>query len=127
MASHPCLSCGACCAYFRVAFYWREAEKNPPAGIESVYGVPRDLVEELDDFTRCMKGTNIKRGAQCVALSGRIGKKVACTIYEKRPSPCRAFAASYVHGSVNKRCDEARAAHGLPALTPKDWIGVPSE
>ncbi|HOC10952.1 MAG TPA: YkgJ family cysteine cluster protein, partial [Thermomonas sp.] len=21
---HPCLSCGACCAYFRVSFHWSE-------------------------------------------------------------------------------------------------------
>ena len=24
--SHPCLRCGACCAWFRVAFHWTEAD-----------------------------------------------------------------------------------------------------
>ena len=23
---HPCLTCGACCAYFRVSFHWSEAD-----------------------------------------------------------------------------------------------------
>ncbi|OZZ73507.1 zinc/iron-chelating domain-containing protein, partial [Klebsiella pneumoniae] len=22
---NPCMTCGACCAYFRVSFYWAEA------------------------------------------------------------------------------------------------------
>ncbi|RBD09468.1 YkgJ family cysteine cluster protein, partial [Xanthomonas oryzae pv. oryzae] len=24
--AHPCLTCGACCAYFRVSFHWSEAD-----------------------------------------------------------------------------------------------------
>jgi hypothetical protein len=101
-----------------VVFYWREAEAgdNPPLP------VPLKLTEELDEFHRCMQGTNKKRGAQCVALKGRIGEQAACTIYESRPTPCRAFAASYSEGKPNQRCDEARAAHGLEPLKPKDWV-----
>lgn len=113
--SHPCTRCGACCAYFRVAFYWRETIENPPNN------VPQELVEDLDSFRMCMKGTNVKTGVQCVALEGRVGKRVRCTIYDNRPTPCRAFDASYSNGKQNKRCDQARAAHGLKPLKPDDW------
>ena len=46
--SHPCIRCGACCSYFRVQFYWRDAEPD------SEYRVPLDLTENLDDFHRCI-------------------------------------------------------------------------
>jgi Fe-S-cluster containining protein len=109
------MSCGACCAYFHVAFYWREAAPETPCG------VPRELVEEVDDFQRCMKGTSANRKLRCVALQGTIGKKVWCTIYQRRPSPCRDFEASYEGGDVNIRCAKARAAHGLPPLRSRDY------
>ena len=107
---NPCISCGACCCYFRVEFYWREAEKN------SEHQVPQQFTEDLNSFKRCMKGTLNKSGNRCVALSGKIGKRVGCTIYANRPSPCRNFQYSYADGKPNKRCDEARAAQGLKPL-----------
>ena len=118
--SHPCLSCGACCATFRVHFYWREAEKK-----DHKNPVPIELVEETDPFLRTMKGTNEKHSRQCVALRGRIGKNAHCSIYSNRPSPCRAFEASYEAGRHNPRCDEARAHHGLKALRREDWATEP--
>ncbi len=108
--SNPCTSCGACCCYFRVEFYWREAEK------ESDHPVPVQLTADLNSFKRCMKGTLEKSGNRCIALGGKIGKTVGCTVYSNRPSPCRKFQASYADGKPNKRCDEARAAHGLKPL-----------
>ena len=119
---HPCLSCGACCAYFRVSFYWREAEF-----LDQQNAVPLALVEDLDSRFRAMKGTNKKHHPSCVALKGRIGKAAKCTIYENRPSPCRDFAASYEYGIANPRCDDARRAHGLPPLTPGDMLLAPPE
>jgi Fe-S-cluster containining protein len=41
---------------------------------------------------------------------GTLGEKVACGIYEWRPSPCREFEA----GSVP--CLQARRRLGLPAI-----------
>lgn len=115
--SNPCVSCGACCAFFRVQFYWREA--NPG---ESDHVVPPGMFEELTSFHRCMKGTGAKHHPKCVGLKGRIGRDAHCSIYGARPSPCRAFAASYEDGRQrNSRCDEARAAHGLAPLRPADW------
>jgi Fe-S-cluster containining protein len=113
MGKHPCLSCGACCAFFRVSFYWREAE----AGAHSV---PLHLTEDYSSLQRNMRGTNGKK-PRCVALGGKVGERVGCTIYESRPSPCRAFQASYENGEQNGRCDCARAQHGLKPLQPVDW------
>lgn len=114
---HPCLQCGACCAYFRVEFYWREANKE-----DTENAVPIELVEELTPQSRCMKGTNSKHGNRCVALKGKIGTHAYCGIYENRSSVCRRFEASYENGSHNVRCDEARAKHGLKALNREEWI-----
>ena len=107
----PCRTCGACCAYFRVQFYWREA--NPE---DQENAVPSLMVENLNHWFSCMKGTTAKHRPKCAALLGRIGRQVACSIYQQRPSPCRAFAASHEQGRANPRCDEARRAHGLPPL-----------
>lgn len=113
---NPCVSCGACCAHFRVQFYWREAN---PGDCENP--VPPDLFEELTPQHRCMKGTGKKHHPKCEGLKGRIGKDASCSIYSQRPTPCRAFTASYADGLKHERCDEARAAHGLPPLRPSDW------
>ena len=106
--AHPCLSCGACCATFRVSFYWAEA-------------VPESHTEKLNDFYACMKGTNDHASPRCVALGGALGESVACSIYENRPSPCRSFEASLENGIVNERCDRARAGKGFLPLTSADW------
>ena len=119
---HPCLRCGACCAYFRVGFYWREAEAadHQPC-------VPAGTWVDLNPSRRAMKGTEVKHNPKCDQLAGKIGKDAHCTIYESRPSPCRAFEASYENGSHNERCDQARAHHGLPALRREDWSVRPED
>jgi Fe-S-cluster containining protein len=112
---NPCITCGACCAHFRVSFYWAEADDVTPGG------VPQELTEESPPFRRTMKGTNQRHNMRCVALAGRIGEKVGCSIYTSRPNPCRAFEASYEFGTQNKRCDEARHKFGLKPLRLEDW------
>lgn len=107
--ANPCISCGACCAHFRVQFYWRE-------------NVPAKMFEELDSRYRCMKGTNDKHHPKCSGLAGRIGKDAKCSIYESRPTPCREFTASWANGKRNERCDEARKRHGLEPLTPDAFL-----
>lgn len=115
-ALHPCLSCGACCAYFRVSFYWREAEAS-----ENPLAVPVELTEDYNSQRRAMRGTNQKHHARCVALEGKIGERAACSVYTLRPSPCREFEASLENGTHNPRCDQARAQHNLPPLRRADW------
>jgi len=106
--NNPCISCGACCAYFRVSFYW--AESDEAGGV-----VPQDLTQQVTPFLSCMQGTNAK-SPRCVALDGEIGQSVSCSIYLNRPTPCHEFDASGVNGVSNESCDRARARYGLPPL-----------
>ncbi len=113
-ARHPCLACGACCAYFRVSFYWSEADDATPGG------VPAALTARLTPHLRVMRGTE-GRAPRCVALDGVIGVETRCLIHPQRPGACRDFAPSYEDGQPNPRCDAARAAYGLSPLRPDDW------
>jgi len=113
--TNPCLSCGACCAFYRASFYWGEGDDVTEGG------VPVELTEKMDSFRRFMKGTGGNR-PRCVALTGDIGKRVLCAIYERRASVCRDFSPSWLDGRPNGRCDEARAAWGLLPLTPDSWM-----
>ena len=99
---HPCLTCGACCASFRVDFSVYESE---------IHGgrVPVSLADEINDSICRMRGTDYAR-PRCAALTGTVGEKAACGIYEWRPSPCREFAAG------SEACNRVRQRHGLPAL-----------
>lgn len=111
---HPCLSCGACCAHFRVAFHWSEADPTT-GGI-----TPAGLTEAFDPHRVVMRGTQ-SRTPRCVALHGEVGRQVACSIYAQRPSPCHALVAAWENGLPSPQCDRARLAHGLPVLTPLQW------
>jgi Fe-S-cluster containining protein len=112
---NPCESCGACCAYFRVSFYWGELD-SADGGI-----VPEEMSEDISPFFQAMKGTNQKQ-PRCVALQGEPGRQVHCNIYEKRSSSCRDFGIHWKFGLLQisgedlARCNAARAAWGLPAL-----------
>jgi uncharacterized protein len=101
--SQHCLSCGACCANFRVSFYWAETDAHP------LGQVPSELTEPVNPHYVCMKGTN-KVTPRCTALSGEIGREVGCTIYAQRSSTCREFT----EGSAE--CNKARKIHGLAAI-----------
>ena len=115
-AEDICLNCGACCAQFRVSFHWSEAD--PDQGGE----VPPALTISIDPYRVAMRGTET-RPVRCVALQGEVGGCVACAIYAQRPSPCREFAVSWASGVRNERCEQARAAWGLPPLTVEDVWG----
>ena len=73
-----CITCGACCSY------------TDPKWIE-VSGEDRkrlnndDLIESGDVESYAMKQT--KQG-KCVALQGKIGVKVSCSVYPNRPQVC---------------------------------------
>lgn len=108
-AETVCLQCGACCAYFRVAFYWAEAD--PGAG----GAVPIAFTEKLDPLRLVMKGTH-SRPVRCVALEGTVGDCVRCTIYENRPTACRELQVAWLNGVPSEQCDRARLAWGLPLV-----------
>lgn len=115
--THPCQRCGACCAAFRVAFHWSEAQPANPAGVPA--GMTRPLRRHELELVRRPDGDT-----RCVALAGRIGEATACTVYAARPTPCRDLAAAWETGLSSPQCDRARARHGLAPLTPADWAAA---
>ncbi|GAB4237559.1 MAG: YkgJ family cysteine cluster protein [Acidobacteriota bacterium] len=110
--ANGCLECGACCAYYRVAFHWSEADDATPGG------VPVQLTEDLDAHRRAMRGT-ASRPSRCVALEGVVGRAVRCTIYDRRPSVCREFTPAWEDPAGGELCRKAREGHGLPGF----WEG----
>lgn len=101
MSDSACTRCGACCASFRVDFSVHELLSGGGA-------VPDGLAISLNDSLCRLRGTD-HAPPRCAALTGQIGKQVACAIYEWRPSPCREFEAG------SEACALARRRHGLPA------------
>ena len=109
MPDLACLSCGACCAAFRVDFHCSDlATAEHP-------GVPEKLTVALTATLVRMRGTD-EAPPRCVALEGRIGQQVCCAIYEQRPGPCRDFAPYAPLGIGDDACDRARRRHGLSPL-----------
>ena len=72
---NPCITCGACCAFFRASFYWSEAD---PAGGGLT---PPELTTKLTPHHAVMLGTD-KVPPRCVALRGHI-----CRILQRMPTP----------------------------------------
>jgi len=97
----PCLRCGACCATYRVSFYWAEAEAQ---------GLDARWTESLTPWLACMAGTS-KAHPRCAALTGQVGDQVACQVYPSRPQACREVAPG------SDQCQRARVRHGLGMLT----------
>ncbi|MBM3345581.1 MAG: YkgJ family cysteine cluster protein [Betaproteobacteria bacterium] len=98
-----CLACGACCATFRVSFYWSESHAHPEGS------VPTELTVPVSFHHAAMRGTE-RFPPRCVALAGGIGHSVGCGIHERWPTPCREFTVAAA------RCNASRRAHGLPPL-----------
>jgi Fe-S-cluster containining protein len=101
-----CQQCGACCAHFRVSFYWAEATQ---------LGLPESYVEQLDRHRGVMAGTN-HPAPRCRALQGEIGTQVTCLQYPARPSPCREVQPG------DEKCNTARAKHGLEPLDSRQEV-----
>ncbi len=106
----PCTRCGACCASYRVSFYWAD----PHAG-----ALPDALLEQVTPHLACMRGTNARR-PRCVALDGIVGQSVRCTVYDLRPDACRAVMPG------DERCNRARARHGLEPVPARGPSRAPS-
>ena len=97
-----CLSCGACCAFFRVSFYWAE-------GLH----MPEHYTEPVTAVYSCMAGTSQPQ-PRCVALAGEIGRQVSCGMYEARSSSCKEVQIA------DAQCNKARAAYGMIPFTALD-------
>jgi uncharacterized protein len=96
---NPCQSCGACCAAYRVDFSVHELQSQGGC-------VPDGLAVDVNDALARMRGTD-HQPPRCAALTGKLGERVACGIYEWRPGPCRELEAG------SDACNQARRRHGL--------------
>ena len=88
--SLDCQSCGACCAH---KWSWPILRRDRSDAVN----IPEAMVRADLPLMRTTE-------SRCVALSGEVGHRVGCTIYDARPSACRNF----VPGSA--LCLEARKA-----------------
>ena len=88
-----CQSCGACCATWPVIFI-------------NLQSVPVDKCINTYKDIYTMKATDLR----CDCLSGEIGIKTKCKIYEHRSSVCSNFLIR------SSRCNEARLTHNLNPL-----------
>ncbi len=114
-APNPCTACGACCASYRVSFYWAEAD------VATGGTVPVEMTERITPHQIAMKGTAVPK-PRCVALQGTVGEQVFCGIYSHRPSVCRNFSVAWENGESNELCDKARLSWGMPPLLPEHPI-----
>ena len=71
--------------------------------------VPAGLAVPVTSSICRMRGTD-HTPPRCAALTGRIGERAACGIYEWRPSPCRELEPG------SDACQRARLRHGLAVL-----------
>jgi Fe-S-cluster containining protein len=102
MSDAVCTACGACCASYRVDFSVYELESQGGS-------VPDGLTAEVTSSTCRLRGTD-HTPPRCAALTGKIGERVGCGIYEWRPNPCRELEPG------SDGCIKARRRHGLPEL-----------
>lgn len=90
-----CQACGACCAY---SSEWPRFTMETDEALDKI---PEHLVAADLSGMRC-------EDQRCMALEGKIGGTVRCTIYEVRPEVCRECQPN------DPECLTARSAHGLP-------------
>lgn len=119
-STHPCLSCGACCAALRASFPFWEARER---------GIPENMLTSLPFPYVAMNGTLSSISTRCVALQGTVGKfGTICSIYSKRSSSCRLFLPSLEDGRTrNAFCDKSREKHQLPILQHENWHAFNTE
>ncbi len=102
-----CLRCGACCV--------NTPENQREGFVDYIEVEPDDRILERRDLVRRYTvqredGIHLRLApdGRCLALSGGLGRRVRCTIYAQRPSPCRRVEAG------SDLCKRYRLAHGLP-------------
>jgi Fe-S-cluster containining protein len=114
MSSFDCRACGACCT---------NAEENRREGYRDwVEVVPGDELllppERLPAHLRRAAARLVVHnqagaphlrleGERCLALRGRLGRRVSCAIYEIRPRACRRVEAG------GDRCRQYRRERGI--------------
>lgn len=109
MTAYDCQTCGACCT---------NPSENVVEGVTAYVEIaPKDGILAKKDLVRKLvvldaEGVphmRLDREGRCMALHGALGRKVSCSIYFHRPSPCRRVEAG------SKLCLRYRADRGMTA------------
>ena len=119
MSEPDCQTCGACCSFFCKDDLSDIGKRGYGIfiGDDDVSKLPKQLVV-LDQRSLPISGESWTDGWlrgrftdadgwRCKALDGQIGKSVACTVYEHRPTTCREFEPG------SEKCVEARRMKGV--------------
>lgn len=93
-SSFDCQRCGACCAY---SADWPRFAMESEARIAQI---PEAFRDDENGRMRC-------DGNRCSALTGAVGRQVACAIYDARPDVCHDCQPG------DDACREARAFYRL--------------
>jgi Fe-S-cluster containining protein len=105
---YDCQSCGACCC--------NTDENRAEKYVDYVQLSARSPLSKHPALLRKLTVLNAKgerhmrmvgRDQRCAALSGKLGARVSCTIYELRPSPCRRVQPG------SKECRRDRIERGI--------------
>ena len=107
ITQRECTRCGACCCNARSNaaegfFHWVEiAEREPILADERL----RERLVTFDDAG--VAHLRLDPDGRCLALRGRLDRRVECTIYDLRPRACRRVEAG------SDECLRARADRGI--------------
>jgi uncharacterized protein len=109
VTEYDCQACGACCA----ALDPQAGDGHAPLSRDEARGLRAlGLPVVKSPFGGRWLGTEPHDGAggrpACVAFQGELGGTCRCSVYEARPSACRAFE------SGDRLCLEARELAGMP-------------
>ncbi|MBL9102690.1 MAG: YkgJ family cysteine cluster protein [Myxococcales bacterium] len=107
MSRYDCTQCGACCCNppaNRAEGFVEYIEVDDRAPLLQKPELVRRLVVVSDDGAAHMR---LDPEGRCLALRGKLGKHVRCTIYADRPLACRKVEAA------SELCRRYRAARGL--------------
>jgi len=107
VSRYNCVQCGACCCNSpenRAEGFTEYVEVDARAPLLRKPELVRRLVVYSDEGRPHLR---MHPDGRCLALRGRVGEKVRCTIYADRPLPCRKVEA----GSA--LCQRYRRSHGL--------------
>ena len=108
MKKYDCQTCGACCC--------NSDQNKIEQFIDYVEVLPRDALRKQPALMKKLTVLNsagehhlMLRGREqrCVALVGKLGVEVTCSIYELRPKACRTVEAG------SEECKERRAERGI--------------
>lgn len=114
---YDCQRCGACCTTYGkqnnrryVAVKESESARIDPKlrwQDPHWFGTAEDENEEFSPHWMRMVRSNCHELIRCIALEGVVGERVACGIYENRPSVCSSFEpGSYECKKARRRWEQ---------------------